>query len=86
MITIIGSAIVDEIIQRVKAAEFYAIIADETPDVSQTEQLSLLVRFVRSGEVEERLLAMIPMNETTAKSLFKAVTQRLQKHGIYISL
>ena len=42
MITIIGSAIVDEIIQRVKAAEFYAIIADETPDVSQTDNCRCL--------------------------------------------
>jgi hypothetical protein len=33
--------------------------------------LSLLVRFVWNGEVEERLLAMMPMNETTAEALFR---------------
>ncbi len=85
MIAILGSAILDEIVQRVKEAKFYAIIADETPDMSQTEQLSLLVRFVWNGEVEERLLAMIPMHETTAEALFEAVTQKLQQHGIDVA-
>jgi hypothetical protein len=85
MIAILGSSILDEIIRRVKEAKFYAIIADETPDMSQTEQLSLLVRFVWNGEVEERLLAMMPMNETTAEALFEAVTQKLQQHGIDVA-
>jgi hypothetical protein len=62
MIAILGSSILDEIIRRAKEAKFYALIADETSDMSQTEQLSLLVRFVWNGEVEERLLAMMPMN------------------------
>ena len=74
MIAIIGTAILDEIIGRVKVAKFYAIIADETPDMSQTEQLSLLVRFVWNGEVEERLLTLMPMEETTAEALFVAET------------
>ena len=85
MIAILGSSILDEIIRRVKEAKFYAIIADETPDMSQTEQLSLLVRFVWNGEVGERLLAMMPMNETTAEALFEAVTQKLQQHGIDVA-
>ena len=86
MIAIIGTAILDEIIGRVKLAKFYAIIADETPDMSQTEQLSLLVRFVWNGEVEERLLTLMPMEETTAEVLFVAVTQELQKHVIDLVL
>ncbi len=85
MIAILGSGILDEIVQRVKEAKFYAIIADETPDMSKTEQLSLLVRFVWNGEVEERLLAMMPMHETTAEALFEAVTQKLQQHGIDVA-
>ncbi|CAB4042939.1 zinc finger MYM-type 1-like [Paramuricea clavata] len=72
-------------IRRVKEAKFYAIIADETLDMSQTEQLSLLVRFVWNGEVEERLLAMMSMNETIAEALFEAVTQKLQQHGIDVA-
>ena len=54
--------------------------------MSQTEQLSLLVRFVWNGKVEERLLTLMPTEETTAEALFVAVTQELQKHGIDLVL
>ena len=49
MIKMVGSAILDEIIRRVKGAEMYAIMADETPDLSKTEQLAVLVRYVWNG-------------------------------------
>ena len=85
MTAIIGTAILDGSVQRVKEPKFYVMIADEMPDISQTEQLSLLVRSVWNGEVEERLL-MISVEETTAEALFVAVTQELQKHGIDLHL
>ncbi|CAB4003237.1 Hypothetical predicted protein [Paramuricea clavata] len=69
LIKVVGSAILDEIIRRVKGAEMYAIIADETPDLSKTEQLAVLVRYVWNGVIEERLLAVEPMEETTAEAL-----------------
>ena len=34
MIDIIGSAITDEIVRRLKDAEIFAVMADETPDTS----------------------------------------------------
>ncbi|CAB3990950.1 Hypothetical predicted protein [Paramuricea clavata] len=68
MIEVIGSAISKEIIRRVKEATFFAIIADETPDSGKIEQLSLLVRYVRNGTTEERLLSVEPMNQTYCRS------------------
>ena len=46
MIQIVGSAILDKIVHMVKKAKLYSVIADETPDNSKTEQLSLLVRYI----------------------------------------
>ena len=85
MIQLVGSAILDEIVRRVKEAKLYSIIADETPDNSKTEQLSLLVRYVWNGKVEERLLAVIPVKETTAEVLFNTVCNKVEEHGIEIS-
>ena len=82
MIKMVGSAILDEIIRRVKGAEMYAIMADETPDLSKTEQLAVLVRYVWNGMVEERLLAVEPMDETTAEALFHTIREKLQQCGI----
>ena len=85
MIEVIGSAISKEIIRRVKEATFFAIIADETPDSGKIEQLSLLVRYVRNGTIEERLLSVEPMDQTTAEALLHTIRDKLENCGIAIS-
>ena len=86
MIQIVGSAILDEIVHRVKKAKLYSIIiADETPDNSKTEQLSLLFRYIWNGEVEERLLGVLPVQETTAQVLFHTVCSKVKELVIEIS-
>ena len=55
MIDIIGSAITDEIVRRLKDAEIFVVMADETPDASHKEQLSVFVRYVYQAEIEERV-------------------------------
>ena len=54
MIDVIGTAITDEIVRRLKEAELFAVIADETPDTSHNEQFSITVRYVYQGDVEEK--------------------------------
>ena len=85
MIQIVGSAILDEIVHRVKKAKLYSIVADETSDNSKTEQLSLLVRYVWNGKVEERLLGVLPVQKTTAEVLFHTVCSKVEEYGIEIS-
>ena len=70
MIDIIGSAITDEIVRRLKDAEIFAVMADETPDTSHKEQLSVTVRYVYQAEIEERLLALRVVDDTTSETLF----------------
>ena len=82
----IGSAIRKEIIDRVKEAGAYSIIADETPDTSKKEQLSLVIRYVTKGVVEERLLAVKTVDETDADTLLRTVTEELKGCGIEISM
>ena len=52
-------------------------MADETPDLSKTEQLAVLVRYVWNGVVEERLLAVESMDETTAEALYHTIREKL---------
>ena len=42
LITVIGDKVRSEIIKRVKLAKYFAVILDCTPDMSHTEQLSLI--------------------------------------------
>ena len=45
VIKCIGSELRDKVISRVKKSGFYVIMADETTDISSTEQLSLCLRY-----------------------------------------
>ena len=64
-----------------KKAKLYSIVADETSDNSKTEQLSLLVRYVWNGKVEERLLGVLPVQKTTAEVLFHTVCSKVEEYG-----
>ena len=85
MIDIIGSAITDEIVRRLKDAEIFAVMADETPDTSHKEQLSVTVRYVYQAEIEERLLALRVVDDTTSETLFQTLCDVLQCNKINAS-
>lgn len=46
IVSIIGKLNQDRIVRDVNKAVFFAVLADETLDISQTEQFSLCVRFI----------------------------------------
>ncbi len=45
----------------------------------------MIDRYVWNGKVEERLLGVIPVKETTAEVLFNTTCNKLEEHGIEIS-
>jgi len=51
IISLMGDAIQKQIISDI--SQYFSILADEMNDVSQTEQLSLSVRFVKDSKVHE---------------------------------
>ena len=80
-----SNAITEEIVRQIKDAEFFCIMADETMDCAHDEQLSLIVRYVHNGTVEERLLAMIKVDDTCAATLFIIIKKTLENHGLDVS-
>ena len=82
MIDVVGTAISDEIVHRLKEAMFFAVIVDKTPDTSHKEQLSVTVRYVCGENVEERLLSVKKVDETSSETLFKTVCQTFEEHHI----
>ena len=57
----IGQEILDIIIRRIKKARFYIIMADETTDISSTEQISLCLRYIdqESQELKEDFIGFL---------------------------
>ncbi|XP_057248367.1 uncharacterized protein LOC104890039 [Beta vulgaris subsp. vulgaris] len=68
--------------------DYFGILADESSDVSQKEQLALVLRYVdrKFGRVMERFLGIIHVGDTTALSLKDAIMTLLMDHSLSPSM
>lgn len=63
--------------------DHYAILADESSDMSHKEQLALCVRYVdKFGRVCERFLGVVHVSDTTSMSLKVAILALLKDNGL----
>jgi len=53
IISLMDDAIQKQILSDISQCKYFSILADETTDASQTEQLSLCVRFIKDTKVHE---------------------------------
>ena len=47
-LSLLAGAVRDKMIKEIKEAKYFGIVYDSTPDVSHTEQLSQVIRYVQS--------------------------------------
>ncbi|XP_021734862.1 zinc finger MYM-type protein 1-like [Chenopodium quinoa] len=68
--------------------DYFVILADESSDVSQKEQLALVLHFVNrdSGKVMERFVGIVHVGDTTALSLKDAILSLLVEHSLSPSM
>ena len=85
-ITILGLKIKEKIITEIKDSKYYGVSIDSTPDVSHTDQLTIIIRYLLSdGTVVERFLQFIPIERHDGRYLFDVLTNFLQQSGIDLS-
>ncbi|GAV59575.1 Dimer_Tnp_hAT domain-containing protein/DUF4371 domain-containing protein, partial [Cephalotus follicularis] len=66
--------------------ELFAIVVDESLDVSNKEQMAIVLRYVnKNGCVIERFLSILHVLDTTALSLKVAIESLFSKHGLSMS-
>ena len=86
MISLIGKVIQQNIIDEMKKAGFFAIIADETMDISRLEQMSLCVRYVTNDFViNERFLGFWSTATIDGATLFALLTDTLLSLGLSLN-
>ena len=66
--------------------EHFGILADESSDVAQKEQMALCLRFVnKKGRVCERFLGIVHVEDTTSLSLKNAIESLLMEYSLSMS-
>ena len=84
LIAVVGKAIQNEVIDEVKEAKFYSVIADEVTDAANRE-LSLVLKYVVDDGIKEMFLNFIEVERITGRDLGMAVLNRLKTHGISLT-
>ena len=66
----------------VQSAQFYTVMADETKDVSKSEQLSLVlynIRYVSNGNTYERFISFTKCDELNSEAIFSYIMTGLSE-------
>jgi hypothetical protein len=72
----------DHIISEVKQSVEFAILVDETKDVSKIEQISFVIRYYFNGEPKEAFLTFRAAEGLDAESLFGYIVATLELFGL----
>lgn len=77
-----GQQVLMTITKEVKAAKYYSISVDSTPDLSHCDQLTFTIKYVKNMGPVERFLQFIPILGHGAEHLCDLIIQFLQDNGI----
>ncbi|XP_063302374.1 zinc finger MYM-type protein 1-like [Pelobates fuscus] len=90
LICLLGNHVKDKIVADIKKAKYFGILFDSTPDVSHTDQICEVIRYVHIEgdhvEVKESFLGFFPVAEKTAAELTENILQHLEEDGLDLSL
>lgn len=85
LISVVGQKIQKEILDEVKRAHFYSVIADEVTDAANKEELSLVLRYFTEDGIKEVFVDFIEVERITGNILGKAILQWLHSHDLPVA-
>lgn len=89
IINMIAGAVRNKILLMINDAKYFSIIVDATPDLSHTEQITLIIRFVHKTpenkiEIREHFMGFLVAKGTTGQSLMDLLLSELNRLGLRI--
>ena len=83
---LLSNELLRNFLKDIRDAQIFAVLADETRDISNKEQLSICIRWVdQDFVIHEDLIGMIHVVHTDAESLYLAIRDVLLRCGLPIS-
>ncbi|GAB1602327.1 uncharacterized protein LOC115212883, partial [Argonauta hians] len=81
-VILMAKSVKAHIVSEVKAAKYFSISVDSTPDLAHVDQLAVIVRYVVAGRPVERFLTFLQPGSHKAEVLTTTLLQFLDNEGI----
>ena len=79
---LLGETIERLVIDEINQSSFISIMADSTPDTSRREVYSIIIRFTKNYEAQERLLSIKELPSKVGEDISMLLLKTLQQKGI----
>lgn len=76
-----GQHCFEELVTTLKDKKF-SLLVDESTDVSSIKQLAMIVRYDDQEKIVDQFLALVPVHDATANTLYKVVTTFFKENNI----
>ena len=84
-IELLADAVRKMIHDEISGARYFTLIADETKDISKSEQLSIVLRYIHNCKTYERFISYTKCEELNAEALFSYIMSALKELDIDIN-
>ena len=86
MMQLMTNQLLQKLLNEIRSAEWYSIIADETRDISGAEQLGISIRWVENDyQVHEDLIGLVEVEATDAATLCSIIKDVLLRVNLQLS-
>nr|XP_046235720.1 uncharacterized protein LOC124054095 [Scatophagus argus] len=84
LVDLLSSKIISEMVSDIKKAKYFSLILDCTPDISHTEQLSVVIRVVSLTEpcIKEHFMGFLEAEESTGLHLAYLILKKLEEFKV----
>jgi hypothetical protein len=87
LIKLMGNELLRQLLVKIRNATWFAILADETADIANLEQLSLSIRWVtKDYEIHEDFIGLVHVPTITSKAITSAIKDVLIRCSLPLSL
>ena len=87
LITMFGHNILRGIVKDISSARWNSVLADETRDVSNKEQLTVCIRWVDEGfTIHEDFIGLVQVTDTKASTIFVSIKDVLLRLGLPMNM
>lgn len=75
----------ESLLNRLKQAPYYSLMADECTAVTSLEELSIFCRWVENGLPVEHFMDIVPLKSTDAESIYTVLVECWKQKGIKLA-